>query len=146
MPDAHEHVFCGSQNSMPYSARNNPSKSGWTKYDKNVPTIPNSPDWTYWGYFRQVQIGDTTVLLFKSNTHLDWPGQQYLAALINQLITDVNPKLIRSIGTAGGAQVADHVGTVTVVHAGTNLRKQSSRKPSVAHVFERMERRLEHHQ
>ncbi len=120
---AMEHVFCSSDTSMPYSSRDNPSQSGWTKYDKNVPKVPKSLDWTYWGYFRQVQIGGTSVLLFKSNTHLDWPGQQYLVTLINQLIADVNPQLIISIGTAGGAQVTDHVGTVTVVHAGTLYEK-----------------------
>jgi nucleoside phosphorylase len=116
---AMEHVFCSSGNSMPYSARNNPSHSGWTKYDSNVPKVPKSPDWDYWGYFRQVKIGGTSVLLFKSNTHLDWPGEQYLATLIDRLIADVDPALIISIGTAGGAQVNDHVGTVTAVHAGT---------------------------
>jgi nucleoside phosphorylase len=116
---AMEHVFCNSGVSMPYSSRNNPSQTGWVKYDKNLPKAEKSSDWNYWGYFRQVKVGSSSVLLFKSNTHLDWPGEQYLESLINQLIADVKPKLILSIGTAGGARPIDHVGTVQVVHAGT---------------------------
>jgi hypothetical protein len=59
------------------------------------------------------------VLLFKSNTHLDWPGQQYLEDLIGRLIDDVKPKLLLSIGTAGGARTSDHIGTVNIVRSGT---------------------------
>jgi hypothetical protein len=120
---AMEHVFCNSATAMTYSARNDSSWAGWQKYDKNLPTVAASLKWTYWGWYRQVQLGSTKVLLFKSNTHLDWPGDQYLESLINTLIDDVKPKLIMSIGTAGGAQVADHVGTVNVVRAGTLYEK-----------------------
>ena len=115
---AMEHVFSKSGTAMPSSAGNAPSQSGWTKYAKNLPAA-NVSDWSFWGLYRQVRIGGTKVLLFKSNTHLDFPGQQYLTAMINQLIADASPSLIMSIGTAGGAQLNDHVGTVRVVHAGT---------------------------
>jgi nucleoside phosphorylase len=115
---AMQHVFCNSGVSMSYSAGNSPSNTGWQEFNKSMPAS-NSSDWKYWGYFRQVQVGSTSVLLFKSNTHLDWPGEQYLETLIGRLIADVQPKLIISIGTAGGARLTDHVGTVNVVHAGT---------------------------
>jgi hypothetical protein len=76
-------------------------------------------DWTYWGKYRLVEIQSKTVMLFKSNTHLDWPGQQYLEDLIYKFIDYVKPSLILSIGTAGGASPQDHIGTVRGVSAGT---------------------------
>src|ERR1700729_230965 len=59
------------------------------------------------------------ILGFCSATHLDWPGVAYLQALINRLVTDVQPDLVLSIGTAGGAQPRDHIGTVRAVSAAT---------------------------
>jgi hypothetical protein len=103
---------------MPYSARNTSSWSGWNKYSKGLPSGASS-EWTFWGEWRLVEIGSSTVMLFKSNTHLDFPGQTYLADMIKMLIADVKPNLILSIGTAGGAETGDHVGTVRAVSAGT---------------------------
>ena len=54
-----------------------------------------------------VHIGAEPVLLCKSNTHLDWPGAPYLEAMIDLLVKDVQPRLILSIGTAGGAKPQD---------------------------------------
>src|SRR5580658_5956569 len=105
---AMQHVFCGSGSSMPYSDRNTSSWSGWNKYSKGLPSGAPS-DWTFWGEWRLVSIGGSTVMLFKSNTHLDWPGQIYLTDLIKLLIQDARPSLILSIGTAGGAGTSDHV-------------------------------------
>jgi nucleoside phosphorylase len=117
-----EHVFCTSATPMPYSDRATSSWSGWTKYAKNLPQGAPS-GWDFWGEWRLVQIGDSTVLLFKSNTHLDWPGQTFLVDVIKLLIQDVKPTLILSIGTAGGAETGDHVGTVRAVSAGTLYEK-----------------------
>lgn len=115
-----EHVFCSSNTSMPYSDRWN-HWNGWQKYDKDMPSYSGSSgdNWTYWGLYRLVQIQGKNVLLFKSNTHLDWPGEQYLEAMIYQFIEYVKPQLIISTGTAGGARLQDHEGTVNVVQAGT---------------------------
>jgi nucleoside phosphorylase len=76
-------------------------------------------------------MGSRTVLLFKSETHLDYPGQQYLTQLINQLISSVKPSLMISTGTAGGARPTDHVGTVNVVDAAClfNLNQPQSSWP-----------------
>ena len=43
----------------------------------------------------------------------------HLTDLIQLLVQQVKPGLILSIGTAGGAQTGDHVGTVRAVSAGT---------------------------
>jgi nucleoside phosphorylase len=115
---AMEHVFCTSSKAMPYSKRTESSWSGWEKYSQGLPSGAAS-DWDFWGEWRLVKIGSRTVLLFKSNTHLDWPGETYLADLIQLLIAEVKPNLILSIGTAGGAETGDHVGTVRAVSAGT---------------------------
>ena len=110
---AMQHVFCSSATSMPYSQRNTSSWSGWTKYADGAPGSLG-----YWGYYRLVELGAARVLLFKSNAHYAASqGEQNLEALTNLLIEDVKPKLILSIGTAGGARTSDPVGTVNVVHS-----------------------------
>ena len=111
-----EHVFCNSATSMSYSARNTGSWSGWVKYDQGA---TSTQGWDYWGYYRLVKVGSKTVMLFKSNTHLDYPGEKELSQMISNFIQHSKPQLILSIGTAGGAQTGDHIGTVNVVHAGT---------------------------
>jgi nucleoside phosphorylase len=113
---AMQHVFCNSSASMPYSSGSEGSWSGWQTYAKGIPSVSG---WSYWGDYRLVQIGNSDVLLFKSNTHLDFPGQQYLAQLIARFIESVKPQLILSTGTAGGARPTDHIGTVNVVRAAT---------------------------
>jgi hypothetical protein len=115
---AMEHVFCKSTSTMSYASRKTSSWNGWTRYSAGLPSGAPS-DWTYWGEWRLIEIGSSRVLLFKSNTHLDWPGQPYLIDLIKLLIADVKPGLILSIGTAGGAETGDHVGTVRAVSTGT---------------------------
>lgn len=115
---ATQHVFCGGSQSMPYSDRTKGSWPGWQKYAKDIPAGAAS-GWDYWGYYRLVIIGAKKVLLFKSNTHLDYPGQAYLEQLIKILVSDVRPSLLISTGTAGGAIPTDHIGTVNVVNAGT---------------------------
>jgi len=115
---AMQHVFCNGGSTMSYSARDESSWSGWQKYSQDMPSNPPS-GWTNWGYYRLVQIQGQPVLLFKSNTHLDWPGETYLEDLIEKIIESVKPKLLLSIGTAGGAKTGDHIGTVRAVSAGT---------------------------
>lgn len=109
-------VFCVGSAPMPYSARTRSSWKGWERYAENMPHISQ---WSYWGETCLVEIGGKPVLLFKSNTHLDHPGAQYLEELIQRFIADVKPQVILSVGTAGGANPKDHIGTVRAVSAGT---------------------------
>jgi hypothetical protein len=113
-----QHVFCAGGGTMPYSDRLLGTWPGWQEYSSNMPAGA-PPGWTYWGYYRLVEIGGSAVLLFKSNTHLDFPGAKYLEALIDLLIRQVTPSVILSTGTAGGAKPQDHIGTVRAVSAGT---------------------------
>ena len=115
---AMEQVFCSGATTMPYNDRKKSNWSGWEIYNKDL--LSGAPSgWNEWGSYRLVEIGGKPVLLFKSNTHLDYPGTSFLEALIKLLIADVAPTLILSIGTAGGARTSDHVGTVRAVSAGT---------------------------
>jgi nucleoside phosphorylase len=113
-----QHVFCGGATPMPYSNRSKGSWPGWVKYAQDLPADAPS-GWDFWGYYRLVEINGAPVLLWKSNTHLDWPGAGTLAAMIKLLIAQVQPDLILSTGTAGGAKTSDHIGTVRAVSAGT---------------------------
>jgi hypothetical protein len=115
---AMQHVFCAGGNSMPYGDRSRATWSGWQEYSSDMPGDAPA-GWTYWGYYRLVEIGGSPVLLFKSNTHLDFPGAQYLQALVDLLIRQVAPSVLLSVGTAGGAKPQDHIGTVRAVSAGT---------------------------
>ncbi|HSY37829.1 MAG TPA: hypothetical protein VK814_18890 [Acidobacteriaceae bacterium] len=115
---AMQHVFCASGTAMPYSERNTGSWSGWTQYAVGMPSTTVS-GWDYWGEWRLVGVGGKRVLLWKSNTHLDFPGETQLTAMMQMLLREVKPGLVMSIGTAGGAMVGDHVGTVRAVSAGT---------------------------
>nr|CBA32610.1 hypothetical protein Csp_D33010 [Curvibacter putative symbiont of Hydra magnipapillata] len=123
---AMEHVFVESDRDMPYSEAVKGYWDGWTKYDTDLPDHSHTPDWTYWGYYRLVKIEGQTVLLFKSNTHLDWPGASFLATLTERFCTQVQPSLIMSIGTAGGCRPQDHLGTVNVVNAATMYEQGQS--------------------
>jgi hypothetical protein len=115
---AMQQVFCCGGATMPYSDRTRGTWPDWQTYSSDLPAgAPKG--WTYWGYYRLVHMGATPVLLFKSNTHLDFPGVKYLQALIDLLVQKVAPSLILSIGTAGGTKPADHIGTVRAVSAGT---------------------------
>lgn len=112
------HAFTKGAEEMPYSDAFTSYWTGWKKYDQDLPYYTGS-GWTFWGYYLLVEIGGQQVLLFKSNTHLTWPGQKYVEELIYRLIDDVKPNVIFSIGTAGGARLEDYLGTVNVVNAGT---------------------------
>ena len=120
---AMQHVFIQSEASMPYSDAQN-TWPHWQKYDSDLPKHNGEEDWSYWGYYRLVEIAGRTVLLFKSNTHLDWPGAAILTTLFERIATEVQPEQIFSIGTAGGCRPSDHLGAVSVVNAGTMYAAQ----------------------
>jgi nucleoside phosphorylase len=114
-----QHVFVQSEQAMPYSESSDGEWDGWQKYDLDMPYYRPSGGWDYWGYYRLVEINGKKVLLFKSNTHLDWPGEYYLEDLIKRINEYVKPELMLSIGTAGGCRLDDHLGAVNVVNSGT---------------------------
>lgn len=118
---AMEHVFLESGRPLEYGDRNRDHWPRWRTYDRDMPHYRghDAEAWTRWGKYRLVEVAGRRILLFKSNTHLDWPGRKYLEALIGRLAARVEPELLLSIGTAGGARTEDHVGAVNVVASGT---------------------------
>ena len=111
------HVFCASSAEMPYSARASGDFPDWIKDD--IGMVDPQPDWTFWGWYRLVNLGEKSVLLYKSNTHYAYQGATALTSLIKRLIKlQTTPALILSTGTAGGANSTDHVGTVVIVNSG----------------------------
>lgn len=123
-----QHVFVSGDRPMPYADRDRQFR-GWARYDDCMPSAGRNPSdpWDYWGLYRLVEITGQRVLLFKSNTHLTWPGQKYLEELIGRLLEGTGARLLLSIGTAGGTRTTDHVGTVNVTNAGTYYQAKSPR-------------------
>ncbi len=120
---AMEQVFVHNKHEMPYSDRTKSTWDDWIKYDKDLPPHDGkeNSDWTFWGYYRMVKIGDKRVLLYKSNTHITYPkaqppGSVYLPTMVDRIVEEVQPELFMSIGTAGGCRLQDHLGTVNVVN------------------------------
>merc|ERR1711960_35502 len=71
-----QHVFVSSGEAMTHDqSKADHEWTQWTRYDKDMPPYSghDAESWTYWGLYCLVQMGSTRVLLFKSNTHLDWP-------------------------------------------------------------------------
>lgn len=116
-----DHVFLARDRPLEYADRGRDHWPGWRTYDRGMPDYdgPDAGSWTRWGRYRLVEVAGRRVLLFKSNTHLDWPGRKYLEAMVARLARRVRPELLLSVGTAGGARTDDHVGAVNVVAAGT---------------------------
>ena len=71
-----------------------------------------------WGSFALVSIGTKTVLLFKSELHINQDGEGFpLVQLVRQILDDCEPDLLLSIGTAGGVRAEDALGDVVVTNA-----------------------------
>jgi nucleoside phosphorylase len=110
------HVFCASNEEMPHSAAASGQFPGWAQ-DTGTGEATASSDW---GWLRLVQVGGARVLLYKSNVHYAHQGAARLTAFTKRLTTlPAPPGLVVSTGTAGGANQADHVGTVVIVNAAT---------------------------
>ncbi|HTV26962.1 MAG TPA: hypothetical protein VMF32_04195 [Xanthobacteraceae bacterium] len=68
-----------------------------------------------WGTFRVVTVAGATkqwnVILFHSDAHLQYqPYIDGLRAMVRTILTDVQPRYLYSIGTAGGATLAQALG------------------------------------
>lgn len=127
---AMQQVFIDSNTPMPHSKANTSYWDGWHKYDWDMPSGKWPSGWDYWGYYRLVEVRGKKVMLFKSNTHLDFPGEAYLEQVTRQILEAVKPSLLLSIGTAGGAELEDHEGTVRIVSSGKLYDTKNPDDPS----------------
>jgi nucleoside phosphorylase len=85
---------------------------------------PPGPPPPLWGLYALVEIeskgGPMKVLLFKSNAHLAHaPGLKTLAEMTVRIISEVKPKHLYSIGTAGGTRMSQKLGDVVVTNCGS---------------------------
>lgn len=106
----------------------------WLQYSKSAPS-GSSEGGPLWGYYRLVTIHGTSgpkrVLLMKSNTHLAHPPWiNGLENMVKAVVADAKPKQIYSIGTAGGANVGQHLGDVAITNAGTLKLQVKDNTPS----------------
>lgn len=71
-----------------------------------------------WGSYTLVEVGNRTVLLFKSELHLNQDGEQLpLVPLMRQIVEDAQPSLVLSVGTAGGVADDQALGSAIVTNA-----------------------------
>jgi nucleoside phosphorylase len=120
---AMNHVFLRSgQAESPAAAE--PAAGSWYLYTRGAPSGDSQTN-PLWGYYQLVSIPglDGTqrrILLFKSDAHLAY--SPYLSGLtqeVQNLIADVAPRRIYSIGTAGGATDQQNLGDVAITNCGT---------------------------
>ena len=110
----------------------------WYPYARDfatyVPDLRNRPPWNVHpaignnrlGSYYLTKVGAKTVLVFKSELHLNQDGSSALAKghelplvrLTKQIISEVSPKYYISTGTAGGTQLNHSMGDVVVAVSG----------------------------
>ena len=128
-----DHVFCNSDSERaPYRQKGYSDKwrKDWFAYNRGANAYYFGHDEPkIWGYYRRVQIttdhkladgsAETrTVLLYKSNTHLD--SNPYLPGLeinVSNLLTDTAARRIYSTGTAGGSRLDEKLGNAIITNA-----------------------------
>jgi hypothetical protein len=100
-----------------------PSKTAWYDYAHNftaefLPLIRRGAparEAKRLGSWFPTQIGNKSVMCFKSELHLSQDGPKMpIAALWQQLIAEVRPKLVITTGTAGGIGAGVELGDVVV--------------------------------
>ncbi len=121
---AMDHVFIRSGKAeSPSSAE--PAISSWYLYTGGAPNSGSGAN-RLWGYYKIVGIKtlggqNRRIMLFKSDAHLAHPP--YLDGLtqeVKNLLTEVNPSRLYSIGTAGGATDAQNLGDVAITNCATS--------------------------
>ncbi len=117
-----DHVFVNSTTAR--SPSDHSWQSAWQIYTRNASGFSTGGyPTTLWGSFRLVQVDDLThspqrVLLFHSNAHLSYaPFIGGLRAMVQNILSDAQPRAIYSIGTAGGARLDQRLGDSVVTNS-----------------------------
>jgi hypothetical protein len=95
----------------------------WLQYSRNTNGFTaDKIGGALWGVFRVVTVigatGPKTVLLFHSNSHLQY--QPYIAglrAMVGNILADAQPAQLYSIGTAGGGALDQSLGDAVVTNS-----------------------------
>lgn len=122
-------VMTGRTDEMPYGGYSPDGpfwKDNWVSYynywDDNVlsaqsPSVSN----TAWGSCCVVKFPQNGkyALLFKSDMHISTDGPTIpLQNMVQQLINEFSPNLILTIGTAGGTNTSDNLGSANITNGG----------------------------
>jgi len=127
-----DHVFCDYDREMTLTdARGHEWRDGWQPYSRGYYAIrqymedvyktyqggaPSLPDES-WGQFRMVGINGLRVLLVKSAMHLAQDGTGLpLRKFVARICEEAAPKLLLSIGTAGGVREEDALGCALITN------------------------------
>ncbi len=129
---AMHHVFCGYNKAMRLSdVSNHEWRKGWLPYSRDYCQIHQymvdvkktyqggapSLNSNAWCFYRMVEVNGLSVLLVKSEMHLAQDGTDLpLKQFIHQLCDEVSPRLLLSIGTAGGVRTEDSLGTAIITN------------------------------
>lgn len=125
-----DHVFLNSHSFSGHTSR--VWEKNWYDYSRNAPQLVQKTSREklppLWGRYQLVEINGAKVLLFKSNTHLAHsPWLQGLSHMLDCIIKDASPQQIYSIGTAGGANESQVLGSVILTNSGhISLKKQEN--------------------
>lgn len=126
-------VFCENQNHMHVSDVGKKEwRKDWLKYERDYCSIHQymvDVDRTHqggapslfdqaWGAYRMVKIGGKNVLLVKSGMHLAQDGTELpLCRFVRKICEEAQPKLVLSIGTAGGVRENDALGCALITNS-----------------------------
>lgn len=90
-----------------------PYARNWAKYEPQLTDRSPARDARCMGYHALTQIGSTNVTLVKSELHLTTDAVSApIVQLWQQMVAEVNPKLVISTGTAGGIGAQTQLGDV----------------------------------
>jgi nucleoside phosphorylase len=119
---AFDHVFLNSKTTRPKVSSD--WHHNWHFYSRSAPPpTPEQATSPLWGYYQMVEIDGATgqkqrVLLFKCDSHLAHPPWfKGLAQMVKLILEDTQPKVIYSIGTAGGTRLDVRLGDTVVTNA-----------------------------
>ncbi len=126
------HVFCDYDREMTMSRAYEKTWRGeWYNYSRNYYQIRQYMEDVYktyqggapsrsdeaWGQFRMVSINGLRVMLLKSAMHLAQDGSELpLTRFVDQVCAEASPRLVLSIGTAGGVRAEDALGCALVTN------------------------------
>jgi hypothetical protein len=125
---AFDHVFCNSDSTMPHDFERDEKwrrewkyySNGWEEIEPELTGRSPSKYHKAWGACRIVRFPqmEKNILLFKSDMHISTDGPKLpLRNMVARIIGDFAPKMILTIGTAGGARTVDALGTVNITNA-----------------------------
>lgn len=108
-----------------------PYTKNWATFEKHLTGRSPAKDAKCMAHWWMTQIGDTSVVVVKSELHLATDDDAApIVPLWQQMVADVDPKLVITTGTAGGIGEPTALGDVFIVNSAKfNCTKDFKSKP-----------------